>query len=64
MQASYIEMLAANGPLRDGLTADDAASTYSALANPATFSLLTEQHRWSPEKFETWLAESLSRLLL
>jgi AcrR family transcriptional regulator len=64
VQASYIEMLVANGPLREGLDAARAASTYSALANPATFALLTDQHGWSAEEFEDWLADALTRLLL
>ena len=41
-----------------------AASTYSALASPETFTFLTRQQVWTTEKFETWLGESLIRLLL
>lgn len=63
-QAAYIDMLLVNGPLREGLTHTDAADTYAALANPDTFAFLTEQRGWTPERFEEWLADSLTRLLL
>ncbi len=61
---AYIEMLLANGPLRDGLTADDPAVTYSALSNPNTYALLTQERGWSADKFERWLGDSLTLLLL
>ncbi|GLZ48827.1 TetR family transcriptional regulator [Actinomycetospora sp. NBRC 106375] len=64
VQAAYIEMLRANGPLRDGLDVAEAAATYAAMANPGTFSLLTDQYGWSPDAFEVWLADSLTRVLL
>ena len=63
-QRVYIQMLLANGPLRDGLTAGDAAATYSALSNPSTYALLTAERRWNPDKFEQWLGDSLTLLLL
>jgi len=63
-QHAYVQMLLASGPLRDGLTADDAAATYSALSNPGTYTLLTSERRWSPAKFEQWLGDSLTLLLL
>lgn len=63
-QRAYIQMLLANGPLRDGLTADDAAATYSALSNPSTYALLTGERGWSPGKFEQWLGDNLTLLLL
>lgn len=63
-QELYIELLLANGPLRDGLTEADAADTYAALASPETYAFLTEQRGWTPERFEAWLADGLTRLLL
>ena len=63
-QHTYIEMLLANGPLRDGLTADDAAATYSALSNPSTYALLCGERGWSADKFERWLGDSLTLLLV
>jgi AcrR family transcriptional regulator len=64
IQTAYIHMLLANGPLRDGLSTDDAAATYTALANPDTYALLTTRRGWTPDHYETWLRDSLTRLLL
>ena len=63
-QRVYVEMLLANGPLRDGLTPSDAAATYSALSNPNTYALLVGERGWSADKFEEWLGDSLTLLLL
>jgi AcrR family transcriptional regulator len=63
-QTAYIDMLLANGPLREHLTPSEAADTYAALANPTTYAFLTGDRGWSPERFEEWLADSLIRLLL
>jgi AcrR family transcriptional regulator len=63
-QRVYIDMLLANGPLRDGLTPDDAAATYSALSNPSTYALLVGERAWTPDHFEQWLGDSLTLLLL
>jgi hypothetical protein len=57
-------MLLTNGPLRDGLTSEDAAATYSALANPSTYALLVAERGWTADHFEHWLADSLTRLML
>jgi AcrR family transcriptional regulator len=63
-QRIYIDMLLTNGSLRDGLTADDAAATYSALSNPNNYALLVGERGWTADKFEQWLGESLTLLLL
>ena len=63
-QRLYIDMLGANGPLRDGLSPDDAAATYSALSNPDTYALLVGERNWTADKFEQWLGDSLTLLLL
>lgn len=57
-------MLLGNGPLRAGLAPADAATTYATLANPATYAFLTGERGWTPQRFEDWLGDSLSRLLL
>lgn len=62
MQQAMVGLLAANGPLR--LTLPDAAETYSALANPDLYQLLTRHHGWTPGQYERWLAETLTHLLL
>lgn len=63
-QRVYIDMLMANGPLRRGLTTEDAAATYSVLANPSTYALLVGERGWTPGHFERWLSDSLTVLLL
>lgn len=63
-QRVYIELLLANGPLRDGLTSEEAADTYSALASPETFAFLVGNRGWTPARFERWLAEILTHTLL
>ena len=63
-QAAYIAMLLHNGTLREGLSAADAAATYSALANPDTYAELTSHRAWSPDHYENWLSDTLTVLLL
>jgi AcrR family transcriptional regulator len=63
-QRLYIDMLCSNGPLRDGLPPEDAAGTYSALSNPDTYALLVGERGWTAEKFEQWLGDNLTLLLL
>lgn len=63
-QRAYIDMLLVNGPLRADITANDAADTYAALANPDTYEFLTGVRAWQPERFERWLATTLTALLL
>jgi AcrR family transcriptional regulator len=63
-QRAYIDMLLANGPLRDGLTPEGAQTTYATLASPETYAFLTGYRGWAPEQYEDWLTDSLTRLLL
>jgi AcrR family transcriptional regulator len=59
-----IEAIASNGPLRDGVEADDAATTLWLLAGPETHRQLVDVRGWSEEKYAEWLADALERLLL
>jgi AcrR family transcriptional regulator len=63
-QHRLVDLIERQAPLRVGLTSSDAAETYSALANPETYLLLTEHHGWTPDRYQTWLADTLERLLL
>ena len=63
-QRTLVNLVRARGPLRENLTTDQAADTYSALANPDLYLLLTTHHAWTPDHFQAWLADSLTRLLL
>jgi AcrR family transcriptional regulator len=61
-QRANIRFIAEAGPLR--LDAEQAADTYSALANPDVFLLLTDQFGWTPQDYRAWLADAVTRLLL
>jgi AcrR family transcriptional regulator len=63
-QRTLVDLIRARGPLRENLTADQAADTYSALANPDLYLLLTIHHGWTAGHYQAWLASSLQRLLL
>ena len=63
-QRTLVDLVRARGPLREPLSADQAADTYSALANPELYLLLTIHHGWTPSQFQAWLADSLRLLLL
>jgi len=63
-QRILVGLICAHGPLRDSLTADQAADTYSALANPDLYLLLTIHHGWTADHYQAWLATSLQHLLL
>ena len=56
--------IAANGPLREGVSEDDAATTLWLLAGPETHRLLVDVRGWTQEKYAAWLADSLEVLLL
>jgi hypothetical protein len=63
-QSRYIDLLLANGPLRKGLSRETASLTYSTLASPDSYAFLVGDQGWTPKRFQDWLAESLTRLLL
>jgi hypothetical protein len=56
-QRTIVELISATGPLRQDL--DPAADTYSALANPDVYLLLTHHHGWSANQYQAWLADGL-----
>jgi AcrR family transcriptional regulator len=61
-QHSNLQTIASDGRLR--MPADEAADTYSALANPDVYLLLADQFGWSAERYRSWLVETVARLLL
>ena len=63
-QRAFVEMLSSRGPLRDGMSVADAVETLAALGNPDNYAYLTRRRGWTPARFEHWLEESLSLLLL
>jgi AcrR family transcriptional regulator len=56
--------LAANGPLRDGLTEDEAGAIIWTLTSPEVHGLLRVERGWPPERYLSWLEETLKRSLL
>jgi hypothetical protein len=63
-QPALVGLVPASGPVRAGRTPDQAADTYSALASPELYGLLTIHHGWTPDQYEAWLAGSLELFLL
>jgi AcrR family transcriptional regulator len=61
---AFVATLERSGPLRDGLSTDDAVDTMSALANPDTYSFLVNRRGWTSERVERWLADNLALVLL
>jgi AcrR family transcriptional regulator len=61
---AYIDIVAGAGPLRDGLSAEEAADTYAVLASPEGYFRLTTSRGWTPAHYEQWLAANLTLLLL
>ena len=60
-QHANIRFIAEDDPLR--LDVDEAADTYSALANPDVYLLLIDQFGWTAQSFRDWLADSVVRML-
>ncbi len=56
--------LAATGDLRGDLGQDQAADIIWSMSSPELYLLLVEQRGWSPQAFESWLADAWRRLLL
>jgi len=63
-QRTIVKLIGQARSLRQDLTLDQAAETYSALANPDLYLLLTTHHHWSANRYQAWLADSLRYLLL
>lgn len=56
--------VAANGPLKAGLSVTEAAETVWMLTSADVHRMLRIERRWSPERYERWLAHSLIAALL
>ncbi|MFI5614154.1 TetR/AcrR family transcriptional regulator [Amycolatopsis sp. NPDC051903] len=63
-QKQIARSLARAGALRPGLREKDAADVIHALMSPEVFTLLVGDRRWSPQRYETWLADTLKDQLL
>lgn len=56
--------IAEAGRLRANLTLDEAVATFAAIASPDCYAYFVEEIGWSGAKWERWLANTATRLLL
>ena len=59
-----VSWLTSNGPLRDGMSEEDAAAIAWAVASPEVHGLLRVGRGWTQERYREWLAATLTRTLL
>lgn len=52
------------GALRKGMNAEEARDVLWAMTGPDQYRLFVVERRWPAERYETWLTETLLRLLL
>ena len=63
-QREIMIALARGKSLRPGLTAEQAADTFSALASPELHHLLTAKRGWSQRRYARWLEQTVKAALL
>jgi AcrR family transcriptional regulator len=63
VQRVFVDALAGRGALRPGLTVDDATDVTLALLSPETYTLLTVERGWSPDRWRAWARDALLRQL-
>ena len=63
-QGRVARSLARSGALRPKLRERDAGDVIHALASPELYGLLVVDRGWSPERYETWLTDTLVAQLL
>lgn len=60
----WVGILTEKGPLRAGMTWSTAVDVMWLLMTPDNYYRCVHQRGWSPRRYETWLADSITRLLL
>jgi len=63
-QGRMAGLLASRGTLRDGLSVETATDLIWTLSSLAVHDLLVIERRWSPDRYEAWLTDTLIRELL
>jgi AcrR family transcriptional regulator len=63
-QAAVIAAIATGETVRPGLTVDEAADTFSALASPELHHILTTDRGWSQARYARWLEQTTKTALL
>jgi AcrR family transcriptional regulator len=61
---ALVVLVGANGPLRDDMDADEAATIVWTLTSPEVNRLLRDVRGWSSQRYVEWLSTTLLRLLL
>lgn len=64
VQTEFARLLAAVGPLREGLSIEEAGEHYWILASPEVHHILTTERGWSQDRYEAWLCDALAAQLL
>ena len=64
MAAWLVGQLTARSPLRSGTGRDEAIDTVWLLMDPAVFTRLTVQRKWTAMQFRAWFTDTVTRLLL
>ncbi len=59
-----VQDLRDSGGLRTDLSIEEAADVVWATNSSELYVLLTAERSWSPDRYESWLADSWCRLLL
>ena len=60
----FLDALLSNGPLRPGLVLAEAVDSVWTISSSEVHHLLTADRGWEGDRYERWLVESLSLLLL
>ena len=60
----FVQRVAANGGLREGVETSTAAELVWTITSPEVFLLLTRDRAYSAEQYAAWLQTTLTRLLL
>jgi AcrR family transcriptional regulator len=64
MAAWLVDELTARSSLRHGIGRDEAIDTVWLLMDPAVFTRLTGQRKWTAMQFRAWFTDTVTRLLL
>jgi AcrR family transcriptional regulator len=64
MAAWLVDELTARSSLRHGISRDEAIDTVWLLMDPAVFTRLTSQRKWTAIRFRAWFTDTVIRLLL
>ena len=60
----WVEVLTSKGPLRPNLDNDDAVDVMWLLMSPDQYYRLVHRRRWTTQKYQRWLAASITELLI